>query len=98
MNLDPNDESRPPPKPRRDECISDREYMKKKTEYKTARNRWLKTLKKQDVHVKEVEESIEIMKDNKQYRKKRDSEWKAEQLNAKLQSNILKFAKGDKEE
>lgn len=96
MNLDPNDEPHPPPKPRRDECISDREYMKKKIEYITARNRYLKELKKRDAHVKEVDESINKMKENKQYRKQKDSTWKAEQLNNKPQSSILKFARDKK--
>lgn len=96
MRLDPNDTPIEPKHPNRDDCISDREYMKKKKEYRTARNRWLKELKKRDALVKQVDDSIDKMKIKKQYRKKKDSTWKREQLNAKPQSNILKFARDKK--
>ena len=91
MSRDPNDAIVKPKKPIYSDFLGankDLNYMKAKKEYRKDRNRWLKALKKEDAHVKEVDESIEEMKDKKVYRKKKDSTWKKEQLNQSSAARI----------
>lgn len=78
--------------------LSPIQQLKALAEYKTARNRWLKQLK----HVKsgsvKVDYSIAAHKQEKRYRKMKDSTWKNEQKNRIPQSTIDGFFKSKKKE
>ena len=92
MKIDPNDEIVEPKKPDTT-YMSPAQMIKALKEYKTDRRRWLKTLAKQDPHVKEVDESIELTKEQKRSRKKRESEWKKDQLTKNPQSIIDDYSR-----
>lgn len=62
-------------------------------EYKLARNRWIKALKKADTQVIKCDESIEKLTIRKKKRTMKDSQWKAEQENRNPQQLISNFFK-----
>lgn len=94
---DPNDELVEPKKPDMS-YMSSNQQLKALHEYKLARNRWLKALKKADPQVIKCDESIEKTKKRKRGRTMKDSAWKAEQLNRIPQSNITHFFKEEEED
>ena len=89
---DPNDKIVEPKKPDMT-YLSSTQQLKALHEYKLARNRWLKQLKKAETGVKAIDEAIDEVKTRKKYRSKKDSQWKYEQENRIPQQTITNFFK-----